>query len=534
MKRIGAILLFVVAAVCPASAQTAIGPRNARVVRASATKAAPAPSTPPARVAAAVRSWRLAHESAIMKQLVAWLSIPNVANDTANIGRNATMLVAMLHARGFETHVLPIPGRGPVVIGSLKTPGAKRTVIFYAHYDGQPVDPANWHGTKPFVPALRTNTIPAGGRLIPFPPPGTPYQDDWRLYARSAADDKSPIIALLAAIDALRAQKIPLAVNVKFISEGEEEAGSTHLEQTIMPHRDLLRGDLLISADGPVDQSGRPLVYFGNRGVMGVTLTVYGPLHPLHSGHYGNWAPNPAMHMAQLLATMEDKNGHVLIDHFYDGRIPPDPVEEKAIAAAPDNDARLLKDFGLAVPDGGGRKLLDLLTEPSLNIDGLQSGWTGAQSKTIIPDSATASLDMRLVKNITPAMEFARLVAHIRKQGYYVIDRAPTMAERLRYPLIARVIRDGGYPAAGTPMNLPVSQALVRVVDESAGERAVVLPILGGSVPMYIFENIGLPVIGVPIVNFDDNQHSADENLRLGNFWRGMEIYAGIVSELRW
>jgi acetylornithine deacetylase/succinyl-diaminopimelate desuccinylase-like protein len=531
VRRIAAAFLFVVAAVYPASARTSIGKGTAKAARASESQAA---SSHPAQVAAAVRSWRLAHEHAIMKELVAWLSIPNVANDKANIGRNAVMLVSMLRQRGFETHVLPIPGRGPVVIGSLKVPGATRTVIFYAHYDGQPVDPAKWHGTKPFVPTLRTNTIDAGGRLIPFPPAGTPYEDNWRLYARSSGDDKSPIIALLAAIDAMRAKKIPLAVNVKLVSEGEEEAGSPHLEQTLMPHRDLLSGDLLISADGPVDQGGKPLVYFGNRGVMGVNITVYGPLHPLHSGHYGNWAPNPAMHLSQLLASMEDKNGHVLIAHFYDGRIPPDPAEVKAIDAAPDNDAQLKKDFGLAATDGNGRKLLDLLTEPSLNIDGLQSGWTGAQSKTIIPDSASASLDTRLVKNITPKMQFARLVAHIRKQGYYVIDHAPTMAERLRYPLIAKVTNDGGYPAAGTPMNLPVSQALVRVVDESAGERAVVLPILGGSAPMYIFENIGLPVVGVPIVNFDDNQHSPDENLRLGHFWRGMEIYAGIISSLKW
>jgi len=532
MRRIVVASLLLVAAVYPAMGRTSIAPRTAKP--APVKQSQTASSRGPAQVAAAVRSWRLAHQHAIMKELVAWLSIPNTANDKANIGRNAVMLVSMLHQRGFETHVLPIPGRGPVVIGSLKVPGATRTVIFYAHYDGQPVDPAKWHGTNPFVPALRTNTIDAGGRLIPFPPPGTPYQDDWRLYARSSGDDKSPIIALLAAIDAMRAEKIPLAVNVKLVSEGEEEAGSPHLEQTLMPHRDLLRGDLLISADGPVDQTGRPLLYFGNRGVMGVNIKVYGPLHPLHSGHYGNWAPNPAMHLSRLLASMEDKNGHVLIAHFYDGRIPPDPAEVKAIDAAPDNDARLKKDFGLASTDGNGRKLLDLLTEPSLNIDGLQAGWTGAQSKTIIPDSATASLDMRLVKNITPKVQFARLVAHIRQQGYYVIDREPTMAERLRYPLIAKVTNDGGYPAAGTPMNLPVSLALVRVVNQSAGERAVVLPILGGSAPMYIFENIGLPVVGVPIVNFDDNQHSPDENLRLGHFWRGMEIYAGIISSLRW
>jgi acetylornithine deacetylase/succinyl-diaminopimelate desuccinylase-like protein len=331
MKGMATVFFLVFAAVCPAMAQRPI--MHAAAAAATGSPSAQAASQP-TRVAAAVRSWRLAHEHAIMNELVAWLSIPNVANDTANIGRNAPKLVEMLHQRGFVTHLLPIPGRGSVVVASLTAPGAKRTVIFYAHYDGQPVDPAKWHGTKPFVPALRTNSIDAGGKLIPFPPAGTPYQDNWRLYARSSGDDKSPIIALLAAIDALRARRIPLAVNVKLVSEGEEEAGSTHLEETLMAHRDLLHGDLLISADGPVDQGGRPLLYFGNRGVMSVGITVIGPLHPLHSGHYGNWAPNPAMRLSRLLASMEDSSGHVLIDHFYDGRVPPDPAERKAIAEA--------------------------------------------------------------------------------------------------------------------------------------------------------------------------------------------------------
>lgn len=528
MSRIAMAFLLFVSSVYPVAARRSTGSEG----RSRAPQPAALPA--PARVAGAVRSWRLANEHAIMNELVAWLSIPNTANDSANIGKNAARLVAMLQQRGFQTHVLPIAGRGPVVIGSLAVPGAKRTIIFYAHYDGQPVEPGLWHDTNPFVPALRTNTIDAGGRLIAMPPVGTPFEDDWRLYARSAGDDKSPIIALLAAIDALRAQRIPLAMNVKLVSEGEEEAGSTHLEPTLMAHQDLLRGDLLISADGPVHQSGRPLVYFGNRGVMGVRLTVYGPLHPLHSGHYGNWAPNPAMRLSQLLASMEDSTGHVLIAGFYDGRVPPGPAALRAMAEAPAYDRQLLKDFGLAAADGGGRKLLDLLTEPSLNIDGIESGWTGAQSKTIIPDEATASLDLRLVKNITPGLQFGRLVAHIRKQGYYVIDRPPTLAERARYSRIAAVVRDKGYPAAGTSMDLPVSQALVRVVDAAAGQPAVRLPLLGGSAPMYIFENLRLPVIGVPIVNYDDNQHSPDENLRLGHFWKGIEIYAALLSSLEW
>jgi acetylornithine deacetylase/succinyl-diaminopimelate desuccinylase-like protein len=497
--------------------------------------ALPAQSAPGTRsIVADVRAYRLAHEPQIIREFNGLLSIPNTASDEPNIQRNAAHLVEMLNSRGFHTELLPISGRGPVVVAELATPGAKRTVIFYCHYDGQPVEPGKWIGTEPFVPALRTNTIDAGGSLIPFPDAPGSYQDNWRIYARSAADDKAPIIAILSAVDALRAGHIPLSVNLKLVLEGEEEDSSPHLVATIAAHRNLLAGDLLITADGPADQSGRPLVFFGNRGVISVRLTVFGPLHPLHSGHYGNWAPNPAMRLAQLLATMKDADGRILIHGFYDNVVPLGPAERQAIAQAPDNDAALLKQFGLASPDGGGKKLLELLNEPSLNIDGLESGWTGAQAKTIIPDSATASLDMRLVKNAGPDQEFDRLLAHIRRQGYYVIDRVPTMDERAQYPRIAEVTHDAGYPATRTPMDLPVSQALMRVVDEAAGEPAVKIPLIGGSAPMYVFDEMGLPVIGVPIVNFDDNQHSPNENLRVGTLWKGMEIYAEILAGLRW
>lgn len=491
-------------------------------------------STPPAQVAADIREYRRAHEHQIISELTELISIPNTAIDEPNIQRNASKLVAMLERRGFQTQLLPIAGRGPVVFGSLVAPRAKRTVIFYCHYDGQPAEASGWKDTKPFEAALRTASIEAGGELIPFPDASTAYQDDWRIYARSAADDKSPIVAILAALDALRARNIPLGANLKLVLEGEEEVGSPHLEETLMAHRDLLGGDLVISADGPAHQSGRPLVDFGNRGVVSVKVTLYGPLRPLHSGHYGNWAPNPAMRLAQLLATMKDGNGHVLIDGFYDDVAALGADERQALRDAPAYDAQLLKEFGLAQPDGGGRSLVELIAEPSLNIDGITSGWSGEQAKTIIPDQAVASLDMRLVKNIQPEKQVERLIAHVRKQGYTVFDREPTLDERLRFPRIARVDHDRGYPAAGAAMNLPVSRALVQVVDAAAGEAAVRMPPMGGSVPMYLFEDLHLPVIGVPIVNFDDNQHSPNENLRLGHFWRGMEIYGAILADLRW
>jgi acetylornithine deacetylase/succinyl-diaminopimelate desuccinylase-like protein len=492
----------------------------------------------PGQVAQEVRDYRMDNEDRIIRELSEFLAIPNVASDAPNIQKNAARLVEMLEARGIETHLLPIAGRGPVVFGKLISPEAKRTVIFYAHYDGQPVDPAAWTDGKPFEPVLRDAAIEAGGKRIPFPANSAGhrgiYNDDWRIYARSASDDKSPIVALLAALDALHTNKIPLAVNLKVIFEGEEEAGSTNLQRTLELHKNLLDADLLITADGPVHQSGRPLVFFGNRGDIGIEVTVYGPVRALHSGHYGNWAPNPAMELARLLASMKDDEGRVLIDGYYDDAAPLGETEKKALAELPDNDAELEHALGIAKAEGGGKKLVELIMEPSLNVRGLRSAYVGEQAQNVVPEKAEASLEARLVKGEDPRKKFEQIAAFIGKQGFFIVDHEPTMEERRSHARIAKVIYEGGYRASRTPMDLPMSKALVDVVRAAAGRDTVIMPSSGGSVPMYIFEDLGLQWVGVPIVNYDNHQHSSDENLRLGQFWRGMEIYGAILANLNW
>jgi acetylornithine deacetylase/succinyl-diaminopimelate desuccinylase-like protein len=500
-----------------------------------AQKPAAKAAIPPAQVAEEVRSYRLNNEDRILRELTEFLAIPNVASDTENIQKNASHLVEMLEARGIETHLLPISGRGPVVFGKLNAPDAKRTVIFYAHYDGQPVDPAAWTDGKPFEPVLRSDAIEAGGKRIPAPEKHAgSYNDNWRIYARSSSDDKSPIVALLAAIDALRAQRIPLGVNLKVIFEGEEEAGSTSLQRTLELHKNLLGADLLITADGPVHQSGRPLVFFGNRGDIGLDLTVYGPVRALHSGHYGNWAPNPVMELSRLLASMKDENGRVLIDGYYDDVVPLTQIEKEALALMPDNDAELQHALGIAKPEGSGKKLVELINEPSLNIRGFRSAYVGEQAQNVVPEKAEASIEARLVKGEDPQKKFEQIVGFIQKQGFYVIDHEPTMEERREHARIAKIVNEGGYRASRTAMDLPVSKALVKVVQDATGGTVVVAPTLGGSVPMFIFEDLGLPWIGVPIVNYDNHQHSSDENLRLGEFWRGIEEYGAILADLNW
>jgi acetylornithine deacetylase/succinyl-diaminopimelate desuccinylase-like protein len=213
--------------------------------------------------------------------------------------------------------------------------------------------------------------------------------------------------------------------------------------------------------------------------------------------------------------------------------VPLTDADKKAIAELPDNDAELERELGIARPEGGGKKLVELIMEPSLNIRGLRSAYVGEQAQNVVPDRAEASLDARLVRGEDPQKKFYQIVAFIHKQGYYVIDREPTIEERRAHPLIAKIANEGGYRASRTPMDLSVSKKVVEVVEGAAGP-AVKMPTLGGTAPMYIFEELGLPVIGVPIVNADSHQHSSDENLRLGHLWRGMEIYGAILADLNW
>jgi len=200
----------------------------------------------------------------------------------------------------------------------------------------------------------------------------------------------------------------------------------------------------------------------------------------------------------------------------------------------PVNDADLEKELGIAKPEGAGKKLVELLQEPSLNVRGIASAYVGEKAQNVVPDKAEASIDARLVKGEDPRKKFEQIAAFIKKQGYFVIDHEPSMEERRTHALIAKVLDQGGYRASRTAMDLPVSRALVKVVQDATGGDTVIAPTLGGSVPMYIFEDLKLPWIGMPIVNYDNHQHSSDENLRLGNLWRGMEIYAAILADLNW
>jgi acetylornithine deacetylase/succinyl-diaminopimelate desuccinylase-like protein len=485
----------------------------------------------------AVREYRQQHEAEIVRDYAALLSLPDVASDTANIRMNADFIRQALERRGFHTQLLGVPGSSPAVYGELSTPGARHTLLWYAHYDGQPVDKSQW-ADDPWKPTLRDASLEAGGKIIGLETLHPPLNPEWRLYARASGDDKAPIQALLTAIDALHAAKVPLSVNLKVFFEGEEEAGSPHLESIFRENAHLLKGDVWILSDGPVNQTRSMQLYFGARGVTDVEMTVYGPARVLHSGHYGNWAPNPAALLVDLLARMRDSDSRILIPGYYDDVRPLNPAERQALAQMPDVDAQLKQELALTSTESSGSPLPAAIAQPALNIRGIESGHVESKAQNAIPTIAKASIDFRLVPDQSPEKVRARVEQFITEQGFYIVHQEPDLETRRKH---ARVIKltwgAGGYKAWRTPMDDAAVQPVIHAIEQTLGRPIIKMPMLGGSVPMYLFADLlKTPVLGLPIANHDDNQHAANENLRLQNLWDGIEIFAGVLSgtEANW
>ena len=482
-----------------------------------------------------VRKYRQQNEHAILNEYFSFLSIPNVTADTQNILKNAAFIMEMMKRRGIENIQLlhPITKEAPPsVYGEYLVPNATGTIIFYAHYDGQPVNAAQWaKGLEPFTPKLLSDAIDKGGKFLELPSAGISYNPLWRLYARGASDDKAGVMAILNAFQGIKKSGLQLSYNIKFFFEGEEEAGSPHLHQILDRYKKLLQSDLWIICDGPVHQSGKKQVVFGVRGDTHLDLTVYASKRPLHSGHYGNWAPNPAMMLSKLLASMKDQQGRVTIKGFYDDVIPLTAAEKKALQQVPSVDVQMKKELGLASTEMHKTSLVEAINLPSLNINGMQSGNVGKLASNVIPTTATAVLDLRLVYGNHWKRQQQKVIDHIRRQGYYVIDRDPTDEERMKYAKICKVIPDeDGYNAQRTSMNLPIAQKVIEAVKRTTDEQVVLMPTLGGSLPLFLFEkHLKAKTITIPIANHDNNQHAENENVRIKNLWDGIETMAALM-----
>lgn len=485
----------------------------------------------------AARAYREAHEAAIVRDFAELLSYPNRASDREDIERAAAYIEGRLESVGVDAELLRVGDAPPIVYGELRVPGATRTLGVYVHYDGQPVDPSNWTH-PPFEPTLYTRSMEDGGAPIALPRDGQEVDPEWRLYARSAGDDKAPIAAIVPVLEAFRERGVTPTSNLVFFFDGEEEAGSAHLEEYLRTYRDRLDDiDVWLFFDGPAHQTGRPQLTFGVRGVTGMEVTVYGATRNLHSGHYGNWAPDTPLVLADLLRSMKDPyTGRVLVEGWYDSVDPLGTEERAALEALPPVDDDLKREMGLGWTEGEPETLPERLLVPALTIRGLTSGNTGALARNVIPNEAVAALGIRLVKGNDPEHMRSLIENHIRSQGFHVVREDPDMATRLRYPKVAKVTAGGGYPAARTSMD----DAYVRQVIDAAGTAAdrafgagslVLTPGLGGSLPLYLFtEVLEQPFVNVPVANHDNNQHAPDENLRIANLWYAIDLYAALLT----
>ena len=463
-------------------------------------------------------------------ELVEFLSIPNNALIEGHAENNLRWLKSAFEGRGFVTQELPTVSK-TAFFAEYKSKNASETVLFYMHFDGQPVEPDKWFQDDPFLPVLKEQ-INGEWQQVSWSKLESGYDDDLRVFARSASDDKGPIIMLLQAFDIMKSRGQEPKFNVKVILDPEEEQGSRGMPDAVKKYREILEAGHMVILDGPIHDSNSPTIVFGCRGIASVELTVYGPRLPQHSGHFGNYAPNPALRLSQLLASMKDDQGRTIIPGFYQG-IDLEAVKE-ILAAVPDDAEKINKRVGIAQPDQVGRNYQEAVNYPSLNIRGFRSGWVGEEARTIVPDKAVATIDIRLV----PETDGARLVGlvrkHIEEAGYYIIEgRDPTEEERMSQAKIIRFDHDPAsmWKAFNTPINSPTGKWLYTTLKEGHNQEVARIRLHGGSVPIAFFVNgLGIPAVLVPVVNPDNNQHSPNENLRLGHYKNGIKTALAILN----
>ena len=463
------------------------------------------------------------------------LRIPNVAAQPSDIRRNADFLQRAFERRNFDVRLVTNSANRPVVLAKATARPGLPTVLFYIHYDGQPVVPAEWSQTDPFVPVVRRRNAAGEWQDVDAETLQTrPLDPELRVFARSASDDKAPILMLLTAFDLLAEQAEAPAFNVKVMLDGEEEMGSPSLAATVASDPAAFAADALVILDGPLHESGHSTVAFGNRGIVQAELTVFGPRAPLHSGHYGNYAPNPALRLSALLASMKDDDGRVLIPGFYDG-VQLTDADRITLADVGDDEAALLTRLGIARAERVGANYQESLQYPSLNVRGMAAGGVGAAATNSVPSEAIAELDLRTTPETDGRRLYELVRAHIERGGYHLVDGEPTDGERAQFDKLASFTLGPMTAAMRMPMDSAIgrwaSLALRAPTAPQPTEEPVRIRMMGGTVPTdVLIAALQLPFVLVPTVNNDNNQHAANENLRIGNFVTGTETLYSLLT----
>ena len=452
-----------------------------------------------------------------------FVSIPNLPEDKELMLENINWVAGQYDDLGFKTSLLT-SSTLPILIAEREYNPSFKTVLFYFHIDGQPINPEAWDQEHPFQPVLKSKDEEGLWKTINWNKLDREINDEWRIFARAAADDKAPIIMFLSALKILKNQNSTPKFNIKVIFDPEEEYGSNALLSTLDTYKAHYASDFFIVMDGPAHTSNKPAVTFGCRGIATCSITTYGSKLPQHSGHYGNYVPNPVFGLASLLSSMKDENGKVLIQDYYKGiEISPEILE--LLKSVPFNSIELNNSLGIHASEEVGNSYQEALQYPTLNVRQIGTSWKGKGLKTVIPEYATADIDVRLVPETDGKVQLEKIKNHIEKQGYYVIDRDPTNEERLNYPKIVKFYSDPGINAFRTSPDSNFGKKVRTSLMQAFGDEPIVIRLMGGTVPIVpLINKLDVPTVIIPMVNMDNNQHSPNENIRLGNIRQGINI----------
>ena len=463
-----------------------------------------------------------------------FLSIKNDANFKNEMKPLIEWGINNFKKYGFEVERLETPEL-PLLLASKVISEDLNTLLIYLQFDGQPVDNSKWDQENPYKAVLKEKIdneyrITDWSRLdnITF---DDIKKKDLRIFARSASDAKGPVMMILNALEIMKRNNIELEYNLKVIMDFEEEISSPNLADAVKKYSSKLKSDALLIFDGPKHPSNLPTLTFGARGISDITLITYGPIVPQHSGHFGNYAPNPVFRMSEILSSMKDPNGRVTIPGFYDG-IELDEKTLKILAEVPDDEKKMMNDMQFKKPDNVGKNYQESIQYPSINVRGIESGWVREEVRTIVPSECIAEIDVRLVLESDPIRLHNLIKSHIQELGYYVIDRRPTKDERLKHNKIVTFVSSFDYDAFRTDIESEIGKWLVKSLKKTFGIEPVKKRTSGGSVPISPFVNtLGIPAVTVPTVNQDNNQHSPNENIKIENYITGIETYLGILTD---
>ena len=468
-----------------------------------------------------------------LDEFIEFLSYPNDANYESDIYKLMDWTENKFKSLDFKINRLDTETI-PLMLASKHISDDYKTVLIYMHLDGQPVDLSKWNQENPFIPVYK---LKEDGKFVDYDSNKianidyeTLEEKDIRIFARASSDAKGPVMMLIQAMKFMNSKNIDNKFNLKLIMDFEEEKGSPSLPDAVKKHSTILKSDALLIFDGPQHESDLPTLNFGNRGISSITLKTYGPVVPQHSGHFGNYAPNPVFRMSNILSSMKDENGIVKIKGYYDGITISDQVK-KYLDNVPDDEESMLNKMQFKKPESVGSSYQEAIQFPSLNVRGIRAGWVEDEVRTIVPSECIAEIDVRLVIESDGYRLHDLIKKHIEDLGYVVLDHEPSKEERMKYEKIVKFNSTVSYPAFRTDIDSDLGNWLSETLTRTFGVEPVLRRTSGGSVPISPFVNVlNIPAVGVPTVNKDNNQHSPNENIKLINYIKGIESFVGILS----